>query len=89
MNESVKQYLERYHNSKVIEVVYNPENISLKIKFENGEKTWLGFMTIEKITFLKPNYETFVEFYKEHLKNTNGGYYGFWPNDRTNNGYQR
>lgn len=68
IEETLKRYLEKYHNSKIKEIMNNPENLSFKIKFENGEKTWLGALTIETINFLNPSYETFVGFYEEHIK---------------------
>jgi len=68
INGILKQHLEKYHNSKIKELLSNPVNLTVVIIFENGEKTCFGFLTTEKINFLNPNYETFVEFYEEHIE---------------------
>ena len=72
MNESIKNYLEKYHNSKTNKEIYNPMDLTIEVHFENGEKTKLGFLTIEKLTFANVSYESFCDFYVEHLNAIKG-----------------
>ena len=47
-------------------------DLTIEVHFENGEKTKLGFLTIEKLTFANVSYESFCDFYVEHLNAIKG-----------------
>lgn len=63
-NVSILNYLERYHNSKIVGNYFDIESMLNTIIFENGEKTFIVFLTMEKFDKIQPSYEDFEKDYR-------------------------
>lgn len=59
----LKDWLERYHNSKIIDVQPDPAIVGIHITFENNEYTKLSFIDMEKLNHLDLTYEQFEQRY--------------------------
>ena len=62
--KNIFNYIKRYHNSKIISNTFDITSMLYTINFENGEKTFIGLLAIERFDVIKPSYKDFEKDYR-------------------------